>query len=468
MENNTPQNPPPSQISQDVPIDEPPERSFPIKLIAIILGAVFILAVVAVLAYLFFMRKPPEQEDVELTYWGIWEDEAVYKELIDEFERKHPNVTVKYEKQDIIALDDYVARLNTRIKGGTGPDVLRFHNSWVKQLNGVLQPLPQSVIQATEFESQYYDVIKNDMNKNGAYVGIPLSIDTLALFVNDDIFQEAGYSPPTEWGEFLDKSRLLTTIQEDSGESTIVRPGAALGTFDNVFHAPDIIGLLLLQSGVDPSAMQDPSNQQRAVDALEYYTCFAKDTQVCKKIWDEEQDNSKLAFTKGNLPMYFGYSWDIFEIKTLNPRLNFKVLPVPKLGTKSNTIASYWAEGVSVGSKHPKEAFMFIEFLASKESLQKLYAQQSKTRLFGGLYPRKDLAKLLESNKLIYPFVQQAENARSTIFYANTFDGKGGANTILNEALNGAITSILRGDPDTPTAVETLSKQINDELSKHD
>jgi len=57
--------------------------------------------------------------------------------------------------------------------------------------------------------------------------------------------------------------------------------------------------------------------------------------------------------------------------------------------------ATYWAEAVNSQSKHQKEAWKFLEFLASKESLEKMYTAASQTRSFGEIYPRLSLAEKL-------------------------------------------------------------------------
>ena len=78
------------------------------------------------------------------------------------------------------------------------------------------------------------------------------------------------------------------------------------------------------------------------------------------------------------------------------------------------TIASYWAGRVSSKSKYQKEALLFLGFLAKKETQEKLFAEESKTRLFGEPYARVDLLEKLKDNTVVYPFVSQAKDATSS------------------------------------------------------
>lgn len=441
------------------------------KIVSIIVGA-FVLLLVIVLVYIFVVPRifPSRPGKATLTYWGLWEDPKVMNQIIADFNRQYPDIKVEYSKQDIRGLGKYIDRLTTRIQNGTGPDIYRYHNSWPRELKGFLLPFPADVVDALSLDSAYYGVVKKDLKINGAYYGVPLGIDTLALFVNQDLLKAADIaSPPSNWNELIDIASTLT-VPDETGK--IKTAGVALGTYDNISHASDIISLLFVQNGADLYNLAGPA-KQNAVEALgNYYTFFARgDQDGAGKAWDQDMENSKLAFTNGKLAMYFGYSWDIFEIKAKNPDLNFKVVSVPHIPSDTNekirsqTIASYWVEGVSPKTKHAKEAFTFLKFLGKKETLEKLYALESKTRLFGELYPRRDMKKLLAGNALLITFLEQAENASSTPFSSDSHDDA--MNAALNTYLGNAVNSILNGSSGE-SAIDTLGAGEIQVLSKYD
>jgi len=383
-----------------------------------------------------------KNEKADITYWGLWEDQRVLKPVIDEFQKKYPNITVKYVKQDI---KGYRERLDTRVKNGNGPDVFRFHNTWVPMISSLLLPIPSDVIDTKEFKNSFYPVAQRDLIKNGAIYGIPLEIDTLSLYINSDIFQAAGLTPPVTWEEFMSDARAITVKDENEKIKTA---GAAMGTYVNITHAPDVISLLFTQSGLDTAKLSE--NSKKAAESLDFYTIFSLDE---GNVWDSTQDPSTLAFAKGNLGMYFGYSWDYFIIKAANPDLNFKIVSVPQLPDQNKTIASYWVEGVSSKSKYQEEALLFLKFLTSIESSEKIYTEQSKTRDFGEPYARVDLGEKLKDNPNIYPFISQAKNATSSYFVDGTYDN--GINSKLNKYLENAINSILE-NTSSETAVQAL------------
>lgn len=425
------------------------------KILTILIG---FLVVIGFIAIIFFVVLPNLSKtslggQVTLTYWGLWEDKRTMQATISDFERENPNIKIDYSKQDIAQYRD---RLFTRANNGTGPDIFRFHNTWYPMLSGILLPLPSDTISKDEFLRTFYPVAKNDLIKNGAIYGIPLEIDTLALFINNQLFQSAGLSRPVTWNDFINNATAMT-VKDENGK--IKTAGAAMGTYENVTHAPDILSLLFIQNGVDFKNIQGSSDKIQG--ALSFYTSFTTDQ---NNVWDNTLDSSLLAFSKGNLGMFFGYSWDYYAIKQFNPNLSFQIVPVPQLPNQNITLASYWVEGVSSKSKHQKEALLFMKFLAKKDTATKLYSEQAKTRAFGEPYARIDLADTLKASPDIYIFVSQALDASSSIFVDGTFDG--GLNQQANTYLENAVNLVIN-DGSTQTAFDTFSQGISQVFQKY-
>jgi len=439
--------PPPPEL----PSEPPP--SMLLKILKILLGIAVILGIIFFI-YNVILPKffPAKAEQVKLTYWGLFEDASVVAPIIADFESEHPNIKIDYSKQDI---EQYKDKLVTRSNNGNAPDIFRFHNTWVPQLSNLLLPLPNNAISKEDFSNDFYPVARKDLIKNGAIYGVPLQMDTLSLYVNRDLFQAAGLKIPTTWIEFGNDARQLT-VKDD--KNNIITAGAAMGTYSNITHAPDIISMLFAQNGVNLNDIS--ANPQAASDALNYYSSFALST---ANVWDETLDQSIKAFAYGSLAMYFGYSGDFFTIKSMNPSLSFDVYPVPSLPGQNITIASYWAEGISSKTKHQKEAILFMQYLTRKETAQKLFAEELKTRNFGEPYARVDLAESLSSS-VAYSFVVNASSAVSSFFVDGTYDN--GLNSQMNNNLSIAVDSILKGTS-PQEAAETLFKGVSQVLKQY-
>lgn len=452
---------PQSGVPVGVPPQLPPHNLKKILIGAVALIVVLLVGIIGVMAYLNAHKKP---EHVTLEYWGLWEDEKVMKTIIADFERKNPLITVHYTTQSV--KDDvktYKQRVLTQMKQGNGPDIFRFHNAWLPSLYTSLLPLPSTVISPKEFTKVYYPVIASDLIKNGGIYGIPLQIDTLALYVNDDTFQAGKYTAPKSWYDFGNVAAKLTAV-DGSQNNKITNAGAALGTFDNITHAPDIISLLFAQQGVNLKNIG--KSPQQVADALRYYTSFARGDTNSPPVWDGSLNPSIISFIQGNLAMYFGYSWDLFTIEGSKPNFHYSIVPVPYLETPNGpiktTIASYWVEGVAKTTKHPKEAFLFMHYLTQKDTLQKLYTAETTQRSFGELYPRSDMEPLLKDSK-VDVFLKQAPHAVSTYFASSTYDD--GFTGKLNTYMGDTIKAILGGDS-VETAEGTLLNGFNQVLGK--
>jgi multiple sugar transport system substrate-binding protein len=419
------------------------------KIVKLLLGLI-VISIIFFLVFIFIMpRLQTKEEKNELVYWGLFENETIMNNLISDFEKENPEIDVVYQKQDV---KQYKEKLVTRIANGTGPDIYRFHNTWVNELSQELLPLPADVMSVGEFKKAFYPVAQVDLIRNGAVFGIPLEVDTLAFYVNSDHYKTQNLTPPTSWTDFINITRALTVKDQNA---KILTAGAAMGTYDNINHAPDIISLLLVQNGVD---LNDISLQKtRAEDAINFYTSF---TLSEGNVWDQTLDSSVLSFSKGTLSSYFGYLRDFFTIKELNQNLLFEIAPVPQLPERKLNIASYWVEGVSTKSRKQKEAFLFLKYLSKKETQDKLYNLQLTERGIGQIPGRTDVGEKLTNDSLTGIFVNQAKDAVSTIFTDSTFDN--GTNIQFNAYLKETINSILGGTQAGAALEEFIQKARED------
>lgn len=422
------------------------------KMGKIVIGAIVILIILALVLFISSKFLGTKEENPTLSFWGLWEDGKTMQSVLSDFERQNPNIKIEYSKED---LKQYKDRLLTRADNGNGPDVFLYHNTWYSMLSNILLPLPAAVITNEQFSSAYFNVAKTDLVKNGAIYGIPQNADTLIMYVNTDILRSAGVDVPSNWNDFIDTARRLTVKDEDGKIKTA---GAAMGTYGNVTHAPDILSLLFLQNGVELDNLE--ATGERLTGALNFYTAFALDE---NNVWDESMDPSILAFSKGNLAMYFGYSWDYFTIKAANPNINLQIVPVPQLGNEPVNLASYWVMGASIKSKYQKDALNLISYLSKKEVVEKLYSEAAKGRAFGQPYPRADLIDSLRET-IIYPSILQASTARSSYFV--DVAGESGMNQELNVYLENAINSINEGTS-AETAFDTLKQGVAQVFDKY-
>lgn len=433
-----------------------PKKAFPTKLVAIIVSAI-LLIVIAVFAVTSMTSKKETATSGEITWWGLWEDETIVKQVVADYETKNPNVKVKYVKQ---SKEDYRERLTSALAKGTAPDIFRFHNTWTPMFKSELDKMPANIYSVADFTTSFYPVALSDLTVGTSLVGVPLEYDGLTLFINEEIFEKTGKSNPATWNELRQLARELT-IKDETG--AITQAGVALGRTENVDHWPEILGLMMLQNGVD---MNKPTGQL-AEDALNFYTIFSEEDEV----WDATLPSSTVAFAGGKLAMYFGPSWRAFEIRLQNPNLRFKTIPVPQLPkTAANepdvNYASYWAEGVWARSKNKTASWNFLKYLSSKEVLEKMYNSASKQRMFGEPYPKQDMEILLKDHPIIGSTVAGAKTAQTWFLQSRTWDGPTGINSQITKYFEDAVNLVNTGK-EAKVALETVSSGVIQVLSQY-
>jgi ABC-type glycerol-3-phosphate transport system substrate-binding protein len=440
-----------SGVSQNT--GEPPpiyEQSSPNFFVIGAAVAVFLLIFFLIIRLIFGGRTSAKK--IELNYWGLWEDKQTIQPLIEDYQQKNKNVTINYQKMDP---QDYRQKLITQINDDRGPDIFRFHNTWLPQIKQIIAALPDAVISKSEYEKTFLPVFQKDLKASDRYYGIPLYIDGLVLIYNKSLFDKAGVSiAPTNWEELIDTAARLT-VKDSQGN--ILTAAIALGTAGNIDHFSDILGLFLLQNGADIKNL----SKKEAVDALRAYREFAEPPH---NFWDETMPNSMTAFIQEKVAMIIAPSWQILVIKAANPDLKIKVIPVPSVpGAQSISLANYWVEGVSIRSKNQIEAWKFLKFLSEKESLAKLYENKTKVRPFGTVYSRVDMINLLAQNEYLGAVVKQANNFQSLPLVSRTFDN--GLNDEIIKYLENAINSTING-VSYEEAFNTARKGIDQVIGK--
>jgi len=450
---------PPEEAAAALVTEEPGKKGINIKkFLPFLLVLIIFVALIGVGYKLILPRlmKTTSQE-ITLTYWGLWEPETIYNSVISEYQQAHPNIKIEYVQH---SPKDYRQRLQSALVQEGGPDIFRFHNTWVPMLKRELAPIPATTMDSATFEANYYPVMRQDLRISNNYVGIPIEIDGLGLFINEEIFERGGKTIPSSvtWDEFRQLACELTSVNE---QDQIEIAGAALGRTENVEHWSDIIALMMLQNEAD---LTNPTSK-RAQDSIKYFAMFNQKTTDCSRTWDETLPNSTSAFAGGMLAMYFGPSWEVFEIKKIDPSLRFRVIPVPQLPGTNLTWASYWIEGVSQKSKNQEAAWEFLKYLSEKTTMQKLFEAQAKLRLFGEPYSRMDMANLLEGDLFAGAYIQQANAARSWYLASRTFDN--GLNDSIIEAFQPVVDLASEGK-DIEKDLETLAQKVGQLLSQYE
>lgn len=284
---------------------------------------------------------PPEGYKVKLEVWGVVDDTDAYSELFSQYKKINPYVSeIIYRK---LPAETYKEDVINALASGNGPDVFMIRNAWRGAFEDKIVPMPDSAAAEKFYRDSFVDVVSQDFIKDGQIYGAPLSVDSLGLYYNKDLFNAAGItSPPATWEEVLGDLSKLNHIDQ---LGNINQSAIALGTAYNVNRSSDILMALLLQMGAGREKANE--SQMNFADmngrkALEFYNQFS-DINSASYSWNPRLHYSIDAFFEGTLGMMFNYSWRYAELQKKNAKLNFGVAPLPQFaGMASVNFANYW------------------------------------------------------------------------------------------------------------------------------
>lgn len=319
---------------------------------------------------------------LDLEVWGSFDDNSDFSEILAKLNKANPFINKVVYKR--IPIDSYEKELIDAMAAGNGPDIFLVNNAWMPRFEDKVAPAPSEVIIEKDFRANFIEVVSNEfIGKNGEIYGVPLSVDSLALYYNKDLFNAAGItSAPTTWSELLDYSKKMTKIDE-LGE--IRKAGISMGTVENINRSTDIIDLLMLQNGAQMPSQNNigfKPNYDITKNVLGFYTQFSRFSSPAYT-WNKRMDYSIDAFYKGDLGMMLNYSWHMDTIRSKNSKLDFAIAPIPQISSDNPVnFSNYWSfvvnknkqikqkeEGVPVTNEiRIHEAWQFLKFLTFKNN----------------------------------------------------------------------------------------------------
>ena len=426
---------------------------------------------------------------VTLKYWRVFDGEDTLRPAIEAWRAQHPYVTVDYRK---FTYEEYRDEVLNAMAEDKGPDVFSLQSSWLREwqprllpapavlslpfreMQGAIKPEPVWVMHQIagpnlrQVANDFVDIVSSDVvipteqsDPRAPLVpeiyGLPLSIDTMVMYYNRDILNAAGISQPAiYWKDFQDQVKKITKLDQ---VGTILQSAAALGTADNVDRPMDILALLMMQNGTqmtDGSGMvtfdrftPETAGQPLApaAAALVFYNDFANPEKEVYT-WNDKMPDALQAFVDGRVAYFFGYAYDLPQIRQMNPKLNFGIANFPQIeGNKPLNYANYWVEVVSKKTSHPDEAWDLVQTVTRAENAAKYLAATNKPTALRSLINGQ-----LESLDLSV-FASQVPTAKSW------YHGQDADST--EKVFSDMIRQMLAGDADPSKITELAAVKVN-------
>ena len=320
---------------------------------------------------------------MNLVIWGVGDESDVFSYSLLAYSKLYPNIKATYKKIDEA---NYEQELVNALAAGTGPDIFMISNSWLPKHSDKISAMPEGKLSINQLRSLFPEVVEKDFAWNGSIYALPLYIDTLALFYNQDIFDNYAIAlPPADWLQF---KNLIPKLRKTDSNGDLQRAAAAIGGPEkNIHNASDILSLLMLQAGSEmtnenftsASFTSSIKGGDSGVQALDFYTKFA-DPKDLYYTWNESMPYSLDAFSQGKTAMIFEYASQTDALKIKNPFLKVKISSMPQPDSKKDAInyADYRGLAVSKYAQYPEWVWDLVIYLTTDEIAAENYLTISK------------------------------------------------------------------------------------------
>lgn len=302
--------------------------------------------------------------DVHITY-GIWDSnqEKGLRKMADEFEGKNPGIKIDIQ---VTGWSDYWTMLEAAATGESLPDTFWMHSNEIYRYasNGMLMDLTDKINKSDDVKlSNYPEGLVKIYNLNNKQYAIPKDYDTIGLWYNKTMFDKAGISYPDEtwnWDKLYEAAKKLTT--GDGKQYGFLAPLHNQEGYYNFVYQNG--GTIITDDKV--SGYDNP----KTIEAMKYYVRFVSEG-LSPKIFDDAARAETLQ--NGLCAMGFFGSWNLSGFAAndyMTKNFNVTVLPSANDGKRAS-IFNGLGNAISANTKHPEEAWKWVQYLSSKDGQTK-------------------------------------------------------------------------------------------------
>lgn len=305
----------------------------------------------------------PGGEKETITMWHALADNEleIFQKYVDEF-----NAQSELAQVELVytPADEYIKQLTIGNIAGDMADMVMMDNCYTTEFaaTGVLEDLSSYYNEWDE--NQMLDGPMQSVTYEDGVYGLPYSCNTIALFYNVDMLEEAGVEVPTTWEELVDAAAKLTT-DEHTGFAFC---GAKTG--EGAFQVYPFLN----QAGADINTL----DSEGAISAVEMLGSMVEAGSASKEVMNWSQADLEKQFAAGNVAMIIEGVWQLDQLRADAPDLNWDVakIPVPEGGTDATALGG---ENICVTSGANAEAcWEFLSWICSKDISPSLCKDMSR------------------------------------------------------------------------------------------
>lgn len=378
-----------------------------------------ILTCLILLVFLAGCVKKSEKTIIKFMSWGSKSEVNILLPLIKEFEAQNPDIDIEFMHTP----KNYFQKLHLLAASGLTPDVVFVNNIYgpLYAENNIFMDLKSRFKDEKYFHNEALTALTYD----GKLYAIPRDVSNLVIYYNKDIFDRNNVPyPTTDWTleDFLKKCKKLKG-EDNWGISFREEP---------LFWLPYLWseGGGLISTDLNYIEISSPDS----IRAIQFYSDLRNKYHVAPTKSQAGSATMAQLFMQGKLAMHLSGRWfmPIYK-KEIDFNWGIARFPAGKAGSVVGCDASGWA--ISSSTKHPDEAHRFIEFLSSKESIQKFTDSNLITPARTDVNDPEKIFTEVISNSIPTPVTENYQRLLDTL--KNTLEpvwaGKRRANEAISE-----------------------------------
>lgn len=307
---------------------------------------------------------PASGEPVTITY-ACWDSNqaTLIQEMADEFEMNNPDIHIEIQ---VNGWNDYWTALEAAGSGGSLPDTFWMHsnNIYYYGANDQLLDLTSYIEKSDKVDLANYPTGLNEIyNIDGKQYAIPKDYDTIALWYNKTLFDEAGIAYPDDTWTWDDLKKAAKALTKADGSQYGMCAGLhnQEGYYNFVYQAGGTIVTDDKKSGYD-----DP----KTIEGIKEYFSYVQEG-LSPEIYDDQARAE--AIQNGLCAMGLFGSWNLSGFASsdlMKENFDCAVLPMSNDGGKSS-IFNGLGNAIAATCPHPDEAWRWVEYLSSKEGQER-------------------------------------------------------------------------------------------------
>ncbi|MFC4807735.1 ABC transporter substrate-binding protein [Paenibacillus sp. GCM10023250] len=346
-------------------------------------------------------------KEVTVNFWVNWGGDFkkdYQKYVIDEFEKKYPNIKVK------MTYVEGTDKLLTSIAGGNPPDVAQLDRfivgSWAAK--GSLEDLTPLAERDSISKDDYYPAVWAEANYDNKTYALPWGTDDRALYYNKTLLKQAG----------LDPEKPPTTMEElDMMADKIFKKGGN-GKYDTVGFIPwmnqgSIYAYSWAMNGKFEDGGQLTPNDPQNVKALQWMADYAKKYNIATlSSFSNAMGQTGLnPFWTGKVGFIVDGNWILNDLAKTKPTFEWGVTPIPgPEGTEPTTWSGGFSYIMPKGAKQKEAAWTLLKFIAGYDGTL-LWAKRPNAGNDITAMPKVNAELKMEENPNLKVFLDLMPNA---------------------------------------------------------